>query len=197
MADHFVFDGSNLATEGRTEPSLTQLQDAVAAFLGEHPGAVATVVVDASFEHRIDPKERDAFARTGKLPQQLPKAPRGTLIANNAKLPLPLRRFRPAGDLVRLDREQVLKIQFPLDGSRIEATSSAAMSESGTALLPVPVKVAGGELPLTVLAARLAGGEVPEWSIGLDSKSSVRLHRTVGSNPTLSATHDPPETTDE
>lgn len=102
----------------------------------------------------------DAFARTGKLPQQLPKAPRGTLIASNTKLPLPLRRFRPAGDLVRLDREQVLKIQFPLDGSRIEATSSAAMSESGTALLPVPVKVAGGELPLTVLVNGVSVGQI-------------------------------------
>jgi hypothetical protein len=64
VADHFVIDGSNLATEGRTEPSLAQLQEAVAAFHGEHPGAVATVVVDASFEHRIDPTERDAFAKT-------------------------------------------------------------------------------------------------------------------------------------
>lgn len=64
MADHFVIDGSNLATEGRTEPSLAQLKEAVAAFHGEHPGAVATLVVDASFEHRIDPSERDAFAKS-------------------------------------------------------------------------------------------------------------------------------------
>jgi len=64
VADHFVIDGSNLATEGRTEPSLAQLKEAVAAFHAEHPGAVATVVVDASFEHRIDPSERAAFAKT-------------------------------------------------------------------------------------------------------------------------------------
>lgn len=63
MADHFVIDGSNLATEGRTEPSLAQLQEAVAAFRAEHPDAMVTVVVDASFEHRIDPSERDAFAK--------------------------------------------------------------------------------------------------------------------------------------
>jgi hypothetical protein len=63
MADHFVIDGSNLATEGRTEPSLAQLREAVAAFRGEHPGGVVTVVVDASFEHRIDPSERAAFAK--------------------------------------------------------------------------------------------------------------------------------------
>lgn len=64
MADRFVIDGSNLATEGRTEPSLAQLKEAVAAFRAEHPGAVTTVVVDASFEHRIDPSERAEFATT-------------------------------------------------------------------------------------------------------------------------------------
>ena len=39
----------------------------------------------------------DAFARTGKMPAALPKPPKGALVASNAKLPLPLRRFRPVG----------------------------------------------------------------------------------------------------
>src|SRR6202011_4571959 len=43
----------------------------------------------------------DAFARTGKLPVPLPKPPKGALVASNAKLPLPLRRFRAVGELVR------------------------------------------------------------------------------------------------
>ena len=47
----------------------------------------------------------DAFARTGKIPAALPKAPKGVLIASNAKLPLPLRRFRPVGELIR-DRQR-------------------------------------------------------------------------------------------
>ncbi|MBK5286977.1 MAG: hypothetical protein JJE46_00790 [Acidimicrobiia bacterium] len=63
MADHFVIDGSNLATEGNTEPSLAQLREAVNAFRSEHPGTTVTVVVDASFEHRIDPSERAAFSK--------------------------------------------------------------------------------------------------------------------------------------
>src|SRR5215475_9753776 len=63
MADHFVIDGSNLATEGRTEPSLEQLEDAVKAFKVEQPDGLVTVVVDASFEHRIDPKESKAFGK--------------------------------------------------------------------------------------------------------------------------------------
>jgi hypothetical protein len=54
-----VVDGSNLATEGRTLPSLAQLDEAVRAYLEEDPEAEPVVVVDASFAHRIDPKERD------------------------------------------------------------------------------------------------------------------------------------------
>src|SRR5271165_6922119 len=55
---HVVVDGSNLATEGRTTPSLDQLDEAVRAFAEEHPDAEIVVVVDASFEHRIDSSER-------------------------------------------------------------------------------------------------------------------------------------------
>ena len=36
-SQHFVVDGSNLATEGRTTPSLAQLQDAVRAFRASTP----------------------------------------------------------------------------------------------------------------------------------------------------------------
>jgi len=58
---HVVVDGSNLATEGRSLPSLSQLDEAVRAYQGEHPGDNVTVVVDATFGHRIDPAERRAF----------------------------------------------------------------------------------------------------------------------------------------
>src|ERR1700684_1825645 len=58
---HVVVDGSNLATEGRSLPSLAQLDQAVREFLSENPGDVVTVVVDASFGHRIDPSELPTF----------------------------------------------------------------------------------------------------------------------------------------
>ena len=54
---HVVVDGSNIATEGRSAPSLKQLNEAVLAFMDEHPTSKITVVVDASFGHRIDKKE--------------------------------------------------------------------------------------------------------------------------------------------
>ena len=59
-----VVDGSNIATEGRTLPSLAQLNEAIETFLEEYRGFAAedvTVVVDASFGHRIDPSEVKAF----------------------------------------------------------------------------------------------------------------------------------------
>ena len=61
MPQHVVVDGSNLATEGRTQPSLAQLNDAVLAYMAENPDALITVVVDATFGHRIDPKEVAEF----------------------------------------------------------------------------------------------------------------------------------------
>jgi hypothetical protein len=58
---HLVVDGSNIATEGRERPSLAQLDEAVRAFLDERPYEKVTVVVDATFGHRIEKKERTAF----------------------------------------------------------------------------------------------------------------------------------------
>jgi hypothetical protein len=58
---HVIVDGSNLATEGRSMPSLAQLDLAVREFIAENPADVVTVVVDASFGHRIDPSEVSAF----------------------------------------------------------------------------------------------------------------------------------------
>jgi penicillin-binding protein 1C len=96
----------------------------------------------------------DAFARTSKLPQALPKPPKGALLASNAKLPLPLRRFRPLGELVRTGGELAPHIQFPLDGSRIDA------ERSGDQFIPMPVKISGGVLPITMLVNGRAVGEI-------------------------------------
>jgi penicillin-binding protein 1C len=89
------------------------------------------------------------------LPAALPKPPKGTLVASNAKLPLPLRRFRPIGELVRTGGEQAPHIQFPLNGSRIDVDRSG-----GTELAAMPVKVAGGVLPLTMLVNGISVGEI-------------------------------------
>jgi hypothetical protein len=61
MPHHVVVDGSNIATEGRSQPSLKQLNEAVLAFMQDHPEALITVVVDATFGHRIDAHEVGEF----------------------------------------------------------------------------------------------------------------------------------------
>jgi hypothetical protein len=58
---HVVVDGSNIATEGRDRPSLRQLDEAVRSFLAEHPTELVTVVVDATFGHRIAEAERPEY----------------------------------------------------------------------------------------------------------------------------------------
>ncbi|MCU1490693.1 MAG: Zc3h12a-like Ribonuclease domain [Acidimicrobiaceae bacterium] len=58
---HVVVDGSNIATEGRSIPSLDQLEGAVEELRRELPEAEVTVVVDATFAHRIDPDELARF----------------------------------------------------------------------------------------------------------------------------------------
>ncbi|MBO4224624.1 penicillin-binding protein 1C [Bradyrhizobium neotropicale] len=97
----------------------------------------------------------DAFARTGRIPAALPRAPKGTLVSGNAKLPLPLRRFRPMGELVRTGSDQAPRIQFPINGSRIDVDRAA-----GGEVTPMPVKVAGGVLPLTMLVNGIAIGDL-------------------------------------
>src|SRR3954451_5748180 len=61
MPKHVVVDGSNIATEGRAMPSLKQLNEAVMAYIEDHPDDLITVVVDATFGHRIDPREVPEF----------------------------------------------------------------------------------------------------------------------------------------
>jgi hypothetical protein len=58
---HVVVDGSNIATEGRSTPSLQQLDDAIRQFQAEFPDTEVIVVVDATFGHRIEPGERAEF----------------------------------------------------------------------------------------------------------------------------------------
>jgi penicillin-binding protein 1C len=88
----------------------------------------------------------DAFARTGEPPQKLPPAPRGAIVASTAKLPPPLRHFRPDG-IALADGGPPLHIMFPPNGARLEAPIAP---EGGRD--PVAIKIAGGVAPVTVLA---------------------------------------------
>ncbi|MGO8877515.1 MAG: NYN domain-containing protein [Acidimicrobiales bacterium] len=82
---HIVVDGSNIATEGRSAPSLKQLEEAVAELKREHPGAEITVIVDATFAHRIDPSELDRF-ETAALAGEYVHPPAGAIGRGDAFL---------------------------------------------------------------------------------------------------------------
>jgi penicillin-binding protein 1C len=86
----------------------------------------------------------DAFARSGKPLAPLPAAPRHAIFASNAKLPLPLQRFRPDGLPTSEATATPLKIMFPPNGARLELAG-------GRASEPIALKIAGGLRPLTVL----------------------------------------------
>jgi penicillin-binding protein 1C len=124
----------------------------IGVWVGRPDGAPAPGIVGRT---AAAPILFDAFARTGKLPAALQRPPKGTLVATNAKLPLPLRRYRPLGDLVRTDGERAPHIQFPLNGSRIDASGADGASSSA-----MPVKVAGGVLPITMLVNGVSVGEL-------------------------------------
>ena len=124
----------------------------IGVWVGRPDGAPAPGIVGRT---AAAPILFDAFARTGKLPAALPKPPKGALIASNAKLPLPLRRYRPLGELVRTDGERAPHIQFPLDGSRIDV-----FGRDGASSAAMPVKVAGGVLPITMLVNGISVGEL-------------------------------------
>jgi penicillin-binding protein 1C len=84
----------------------------------------------------------DAFARTGAIPAPLPKPPKGVIFATTAKLPPPLRRFNAESGAGR--HGEPPRIMFPPEGARLELSSETAPE-------PLPLKIAGGRAPLTVL----------------------------------------------
>jgi penicillin-binding protein 1C len=84
----------------------------------------------------------DAFARLGPLAVP-PRMPPGVLIAANAKLPPPLRRFAPASAEPG-SAQASLHILFPPDGARLDVSTTDGKPD------PVPLKVTGAVPPLSV-----------------------------------------------
>jgi len=89
----------------------------------------------------------DAFARFEEKPVPLPRPPRGVLFATNAKLPPPLRHFRPNGVVASDSKSPPLRIMFPPDNARLELTTSGGKPDA------LAVKISGGVEPLTVLVS--------------------------------------------
>lgn len=107
---HVVVDGSNIATEGRTAPSLAQLDDAVKSFIDQHGHERVTVIVDATFGHRIDSSEVPAFEEA-ILNGELVTPPAGTIGRGDAFI-LEVAR-RADADVLSNDSFQELHAEHP------------------------------------------------------------------------------------
>ncbi len=84
----------------------------------------------------------DAFARSGRPIEPLPRAPKGVIVASTEKLPPTLQRFGPAG--LQSALAEPPRIMFPPNGARLELTGGRQPD-------PLAVKIAGGRAPLTVM----------------------------------------------
>lgn len=168
MAKHVVVDGSNIATEGRTVPSLKQLNEAVMSFMSEFPEAKVTVVVDASFGHRIDKKEVKDFNDA----------------INNNELVSP-----PAGAVGRGDGF-VLTIAEKVGASILSNDSYQEfhhqykwLFEPGRLLGGKPVPLVGWvfieRLPVRVSAGRESASAVRKSSPRRVAKASAETHRPM------------------
>lgn len=77
----------------------------------------------------------DAFARIVRTPATLGPAPRGAVMAVNARLPPPQRHFG------RTRQEDALQVVYPPDGARVSGTDADTLA----------LKVDGGTFPVTLL----------------------------------------------
>ena len=113
----------------------------------------------------------EAFARSGKMPAPLPHAPKNAIFASNAKLPVPLQRFRPEG---------VASSGRPAGAHPVSAQRGEARSRGAAPRLdPVAIKIAGGTQPLTVLVngAPVATTDKRTVFVAPDGPGFVRAHR--------------------
>jgi hypothetical protein len=115
---HVVVDGSNIATEGRTAPSLAQLDEAVRSFIAQYGYEKVTVIVDATFGHRIDESDVPAFEEA-ILAGELVTPPAGTIGRGDAFI-LQVARLADA-DVLSNDSFQELHAEHPwlFEGGRL------------------------------------------------------------------------------
>ncbi|HEY1732802.1 MAG TPA: hypothetical protein VGG23_00040 [Acidimicrobiales bacterium] len=185
---HVVVDGSNLATEGRTTPSLRQLDEAVRAYADEDPTAQIVVVVDASFEHRIDPSER-AELEEAELNGELVSPPAGavgrgdafvlriaertgaTVLSNDSfqefhgEHPWLFDRGRLVGGKPVPGVGWIFTPRLPVRGPKSRQATGKAKRDAAAADLPAPVKaaeLAKAARKVAAKRARLPDGSAPQ-----------------------------------
>jgi hypothetical protein len=167
-----VVDGSNLATEGRTIPSLVQLDEAVRAFLDENPSAEVIVVVDASFEHRIAPAERARF-KEAELAGEIVTPPAGAIGRGDAFILKIAQRINSV--VLSNDSFQEFHDEYPwlFDPDRL--VGGKPVKGVGWVFTPrIPVRGAKSSRPVKKLTVTLSDGATPTIGTTLTPVKATR-----------------------
>lgn len=157
-----VVDGSNFATEGRVTPSLAQLDEAVRAFMEEHPNTEVIVVADASFEHRVAPNERAHF-KEAELAGEIVTPPAGAIGRGDAFILKIADRIK--GVVLSNDSFQEFHDEYPWLFDEGRLIGGKPVKGVGWVFTPrLPVRNTKTSRPVKKLSVTLSGGAKP--SIG-------------------------------
>ena len=167
-----VVDGSNFATEGRVVPSLAQLDEAVRAFLEEHPGAEMIVVADASFEHRVATNERAHF-KEAELAGEIVTPPAGAVGRGDAFILKIADRIK--GVVLSNDSFQEFHEEYPWLFDEGRLIGGKPVRGVGWVFTPrLPVRNTKSSRPVKKLSVTLSDGAKPSIGTTLTPVKSAK-----------------------
>ena len=168
-------DGSNFATEGRVIPSLAQLDQAVRAFLEEHPGAEVIVVADASFEHRVAPGERAHF-KAAELAGEIVTPPAGAIGRGDAFILKIADRIK--GVVLSNDSFQEFHDEYPWLFDEGRLIGGKPVKGVGWVFTPrLPVRNTKTSRPVKKLSVTLSDGAKPSIGTTLTPVKATRAKK--------------------
>jgi hypothetical protein len=167
-----VVDGSNFATEGRVVPSLSQLDEAVRAFIDEHPNAEVIVVADASFEHRVATNERAHF-KSAELAGEIVTPPAGAIGRGDAFILKIADRIK--GVVLSNDSFQEFHDEYPWLFDEGRLIGGKPVKGVGWVFTPrLPVRNPKTSRPVKKLSVTLADGAKPSIGTTLTPVKAVK-----------------------
>ena len=176
-----VVDGSNFATEGRVTPSLVQLDEAVRAFLDEHPNAEVIVVADASFEHRVAPNERARF-KGAELAGEIVTPPAGAIGRGDAFILKIADRIK--GVVLSNDSFQEFHDEYPWLFDEGRLIGGKPVKGVGWVFTPrLPVRNTKTPRPVKKLSVTLSDGAKPSIGTTLTPVKAVKAKKVPTKAP--------------
>jgi hypothetical protein len=176
-----VVDGSNFATEGRVTPSLAQLDEAVRAFIDEHPNAEVIVVADASFEHRVATGERARF-KGAELAGEIVTPPAGAIGRGDAFILKIADRIK--GVVLSNDSFQEFHDEYPWLFDEGRLIGGKPVKGVGWVFTPrLPVRNTKTSRPVKKLSVTLSDGAKPSIGTTLTPVKAVKAKKVPAKVP--------------